>query len=120
MNQQKSKNQIRKKRQMRNRARIFGTKKAPRLSVFRTNRGFYCQLIDDENQKTLASASTLALKPDQKKKKKSEQSVLVAELLAKKASEIGLKNVVFDRGAYRYHGRVSAFAESLRKSGIKF
>lgn len=120
MDKQKVKNQIRKKRQARNRAKIFGTKTTPRLSVLRTNKGFYCQLIDDENHKTLASASSLGLKVEEKKKNKSDQSVLVAQNLAKKAAELGVKGIVFDRGQYRYHGRVSAFAESLRKSGIKF
>lgn len=120
MNKQKNINQIRNRRQTRNRAKIFGTKELPRLSVLRTNKGFYCQLIDDENHKTLASASSLGLKAEERKKKKSEQSVLVAQNLAKKAAEAGIKGIVFDRGRYRYHGRVSAFAESLRKSGIKF
>ena len=120
MNKQRNINQIRKRRQTRNRAKIFGTKELPRLSVLRTNKGFYCQLIDDQNHKTLASASSLGLKAEEKKKNKSEQSILVAQSLAKKATEAGIKGIIFDRGSYRYHGRVSAFAEGLRKSGIKF
>lgn len=120
MNKQKNINQIRKRRQTKNRAKIFGTKESPRLSILRTNKGFYCQLIDDENRKTLASASNLNLKAEEKKKNKSDQSVLVGQSLAEKAIKLGVKKIVFDRGAYRYHGRVSAFAESLRKSGIKF
>jgi len=120
MNKQKNINQVRLRRQTRNRAKIFGTAESPRLSILRTNKGFYCQLINDENHKTLVSASSLALKAEEKKKNKSEQSVLVAQNLAKKAAKTGVKKVIFDRGPYRYHGRVSAFAESLRKSGIKF
>lgn len=120
MNKQKHINQTREKRQTRNRAKIFGTKEIPRLSVFRTNKGIYCQLIDDLNHKTLISFSSLELKTDEKKKKKSEQSILIGQYLAKKAEAAGIKSVIFDRGLYRYHGRVAALAESLRKAGIKF
>ncbi|MBI3589142.1 MAG: 50S ribosomal protein L18 [Candidatus Liptonbacteria bacterium] len=118
MNPKKSLNQVRTRRTLRVRAKIFGSAKKPRLAIFRSHRSIYGQLIDDETGKTLASASNLGLKADAKKAK-TEAAVLVGEALAKKAHALGVKEVVLDRRSYRYHGRVKAFAEGLKKAGIK-
>lgn len=102
------------------RAKIFGTSKKPRLSVFRSNRYTYVQLIDDENSKTLLSASTRELKEKKLKKlKKMQQAEEVGALIAKKAEEKGIKCAVFNRRGYQYHGRVKAVAEGARKGGLK-
>ena len=101
------------------RARIFGTAQKPRLAVFRSNRNLYAQLIDDEKGRTLASASNKDLPKSGAKEKKSGQASLVGELIAKKALEKGIKEAVFDRRSYKYHGRVAAVAEGARKGGLK-
>lgn len=111
-------NLIRERRAIRSRAKINGTKDIPRLSVFRSNRNLYLQLIDDDNGLTLASASTKELKST-KGVKKTDQAEAVSTILAGKAKKAGIKSVVFDRGRYRYHGRVKAVAETMRKEGIK-
>jgi large subunit ribosomal protein L18 len=90
-----------------------------RLSVFRSSRNISAQIIDDNNNKTLVSASSLK-KDINDKNKKSDLSVYAAELLAKKALEKKINKVYFDRGSYRYHGRIKIFAEVLRKNGIDF
>ena len=115
----KSLNKKRIRRQRRSRASIFGRAARPRLSVFRSIRSVYAQLIDDEAGKTLVSASSSELKAADLKKTKKEQSALVGALLAKRAAEAGVHEAVFDRRWYRYHGRVSALAESARKEGLK-
>ena len=89
-----------------------------RLTVFRSARNISAQIIDDHNNKTLASASSLKEKGT--KKKKTDLSILVAETLAKKAKEKKITKVYFDRGGYKYHGRVKTFAETLRKGGLIF
>lgn len=89
----------------------------PRLSVFRSNKGISAQVIDDEKGKTLASGSSREIK---EKLTKTEQARAVGELVAKKAKEAGITEVSFDRGTYRYHGRVAALAEGARKGGLKF
>ena len=90
-----------------------------RLSVYRSCRNISAQIIDDKNNKTLVSASSVKQKtPD--KNKKSDMSVYVAGLLAKKASEKKITKVYFDRGRYKYHGRIKIFAEALRKEGLIF
>ena len=89
-----------------------------RLSVHRSSRNISAQIIDDKNNKTLISASSVKEKGS--KKKKSELSLFVAELLAKKAQEKKISKVYFDRGKYKYHGRIKIFAEALRKSGLNF
>lgn len=98
------------------RGKIFGTAKRPRLSVFRSGKHIRAQLIDDEKAETLASASDLALKEGTK----TEKALVVGEELAKKALKLKIKKVVFDRGGYKYHGRVKAVAEGARKGGLKF
>jgi large subunit ribosomal protein L18 len=119
MNERKLLNQKRNRREKRSKAKLFGSSKKPRLAIFRSNRLIYGQLIDDENRNTLASASSLELKPEEKKKTKTKQAESVGEILAKKALALGVKEAVFDRRSYRYHGRVLHLAEAVRKNGIK-
>lgn len=99
------------------RSRVLGTAKRPRLSVFRANRHIYVQLIDDSAGKTLASVSSLELKS---KGKKSDKAKAVGKAMAEKALAAQITNVVFDRGGYKYHGRVKALAEGAREGGLKF
>ena len=109
--------QNREQRIRRSRARIFGTKKRPRLSVYRSNKHINLQLIDDEVGRTLVTASTKELKED--KRTKTEQALAVGELLAKKAKEAKVTSASFDRRFYKYHGRVKAVAEGARQGGLK-
>lgn len=111
-------NQIKIRRRNRVRARIKSVLTKPRLSVFRSNTHFYAQLIDDVNGKTLVSASSLELK-DKKKTNKTDIAKEVGKNLASKAIKAGVKEAAFDRGSYRYHGRVKAFAEAVREGGLK-
>ena len=106
------------RRQVRVRAKISGTAARPRLNVFRSNRGMYLQLIDDTSGRTLASAHTRELKG--KSAQKSENAAALGKLLADKALALGVKEVVFDRSSYRYHGRVKAVADSAREQGLVF
>ena len=89
-----------------------------RLTVFRSSKNISAQIIDDRHNKTLISASSVAIKSNNKKK--GELSLQVAGILAKKASEKKITKVYFDRGSYRYHGRIKVFAEALRKEGLIF
>jgi large subunit ribosomal protein L18 len=89
-----------------------------RLTVFRSARNISAQIIDDSNNKTLISASSY--KDKKTSKKKTELSVIVAEMMAKKALDKKIKKVYFDRGKYKYHGRIKVFAETLRKGGLVF
>jgi large subunit ribosomal protein L18 len=89
-----------------------------RLTVFRSSRNISAQIVDDNNNKTLVSASSIKEKGG--KKKKTDLSVIVAEDLAKKAVEKKITKVYFDRGSYKYHGRIKSFAETLRKGGLIF
>ncbi len=108
----------RQKRARRTRAKIFGTAKKPRLSIFKSNKHIYLQLIDDEKSQTLASVSDLGLKKD--KGAKSSQASQIGNLIAKKAQELKIKEVVFDKGSYKYHGIVKTVAEGAREGGLKF
>jgi large subunit ribosomal protein L18 len=110
----------REKIKFRVRKKIAGTAARPRLSVFRSNTEIYVQLIDDDNAKTLASASTRDKDIAAQKTNKSEKSKLVGSAIARKAVELGLKDVVFDRGGYLYHGRVKAVADGAREGGLNF
>ncbi len=101
------------------RGKISGTAQRPRLSVFRSNKQIYAQIIDDLNAVTLISASSKESGIDQGSTK-TEMAKQVGELLAKKAKEAGVEQVVFDRGGYLYHGRVKALAEGAREGGLKF
>lgn len=97
------------------RKNVEGISKRPRVSVFKSGQHIYAQVIDDSLHKTLTSESDLKVKSGTK----SERAVVVGENLAKKLVSLKLKAVVFDRGGYRYHGRVAALAEGLRKGGVK-
>lgn len=112
-----NKNAQRLKRHRRNRANLKGTTLRPRLNVFRSNKGIYCQIIDDKLGVTLVSASSLEL---EKNGSNVEGAKAVGKLIAEKALEKGLKLVVFDRGGYIYHGRVQALAEAAREAGLEF
>jgi large subunit ribosomal protein L18 len=101
------------------RKKITGTSKTPRLSVFRSNKQIYAQIIDDSRGVTLASASTFKNKAAEKKNK-SEQAQVVGKELAEKAIKAGVESVVFDRNGYLYHGRVKSLADSAREGGLKF
>ena len=105
------------RRARRTRANIFGTQSRPRLSVFRSNKHIYAQLIDDAAQKTLASASDLDIKI---KGNKSEAAQLVGGEIAKKGGELKIGEAIFDKGGYKYHGRIKSVAEGARKGGLKF
>ena len=102
------------------RKKIAGTAQKPRLSVFRSNAEIYVQLIDDANGTTLASASSRDKDIAAQKGAKSEKSKLVGAAIARKAIDLGLNDVVFDRGGNLYHGRVKAVAEAAREAGLKF
>ena len=123
------------RRHKRVRAKIFGTARRPRLCVFRSNKHIWTQLIDDEKGKTLVEASDLELKKQktETKKQRTESKKIekkfsgkvavafeVGKLIAKKTLENKIEKVVFDRGGYKYHGRVKALAEGAREGGLKF
>jgi len=110
----------RRKIRYRIRRKIAGTPQKPRLSVFRSNSEIYVQLIDDVNSTTLASASSKNADILAQKVAKTEKSKLVGAAIARKAVELGLTSVVFDRGGYLYHGRVKAVAEGAREGGLVF
>jgi large subunit ribosomal protein L18 len=102
------------------RAKIAGTAQKPRLSVFRSNTEIYVQLIDDDNAVTLAAASSLDKDIKAQKGTKIEKSKLVGQAIARKAQELGISGVVFDRGGNLYHGRVKAVADGAREGGLQF
>ena len=110
----------REKIKFRVRKKISGTAARPRLSIFRSNSDIYVQLIDDDGAKTLAAASSRDKDILAQKVTKSEKSKLVGAAIARKAVELGLKDVVFDRGGYLYHGRVKAVADGAREGGLIF
>jgi large subunit ribosomal protein L18 len=115
-----NKSSARQKIRYRIRKKISGTPTKPRLSVFRSNSDIYAQLIDDTNGATIASASSRQKDISAQKAAKTEKSKLVGEAIAKKATELGIKDVVFDRSGYIYHGRVKAVAEGAREGGLIF
>jgi large subunit ribosomal protein L18 len=102
------------------RKKISGTAQLPRLSVFRSNKDIYAQMIDDVNGNTLASASSRDKDIAAQKGTKTEMSKMVGEAVAKKAVALGLASCVFDRGGFLYHGRIKAVAEGAREGGLKF
>ena len=112
-------NKARLKRHLRVRSKISGTAQRPRLDVFRSNSNIYAQIIDDENGVTLAAASTVE-KDFAGTTGNKEEARKVGELIAKRAAEKGIEEVVFDRGGYLYHGRVKELAEGAREGGLKF
>jgi large subunit ribosomal protein L18 len=110
----------RQKIKFRVRRKISGTTQKPRLSVFRSNTEIYAQLIDDQTGQTLAAASSKEKDIAAQKVTKVEKSKLVGAAIARKATELGLLDVTFDRSGYLYHGRVKAVAEGAREGGLKF
>ncbi|SHN36813.1 50S ribosomal protein L18 [Gracilibacillus kekensis] len=115
-----NKNSVRQKRHQRIRKNLFGTEQRPRLNVFRSNNHIYAQLIDDVNNVTLASASTVDKELNLEATGNVEAAKQVGELIAKRALDKNLKNVVFDRGGYLYHGRVKSLADAAREAGLEF
>ncbi len=120
MGKERSSRRLRIARHKRLRQRVKGTTERPRLSVFRSLRNISAQIIDDSQHHTLVSASSLdkGLRPDDARLSKIELSRLVGASIARKASEKGISRVVFDRGGYKYHGRVKSLAEAARKEGL--
>lgn len=100
------------------RGKIHGTSECPRLSVFRSNKQIYAQIIDDRAGKTLAAAGSLGA--DEAKGAKLDQAAAVGKMIAEKAKAAGIETVVFDRNGYLYHGRVKTLAEAAREGGLKF
>ena len=113
-----TKPQKRLRRRRRVRARIRGSAERPRLSVYRSNRGVFAQLIDDDSGRTLAAASWT--EPELRKLDSMEQAKRAGELLAERAKAAGVESCVVDRGGYRFHGRVAAIAEGAREGGLRF
>jgi large subunit ribosomal protein L18 len=113
-----TKRQHRLRRRRRVRARVVGSAERPRLSVYRSNRGVFAQLIDDAQGTTLAAVNWI--EPELRKLSASEQAKRAGELLAKRAKAAGIEACVFDRGGYKYHGRVKALAEGAREGGLSF
>tara|TARA_B100001029_G_scaffold172369_1_gene170070 strand:- start:660 stop:1013 length:354 start_codon:yes stop_codon:yes gene_type:complete len=109
------------KRKLRNRKKLKKVNNERyRISVSKSLNNLFIQIIDDKNKKTLVSASSTEKEIKKNKIKKIEKSNLMGEILAKRAKEKNINNVYFDRGGYKYHGRIKAFAETLRKNGLKF
>ena len=109
------------KRKLRNRKKLRKVNNNRyRISVSKSLNNLFIQIIDDKNRKTLVSASSIEKEIKKNKVKKIEKSSLIGEILAKRAKEKNINNVYFDRGEYKYHGRIKAFAETLRKNGLKF
>jgi large subunit ribosomal protein L18 len=111
-----TKNQARLKRRRRVRAKVAGTAERPRISVFRSNRGIQAQLVDDLTGHTLAAVSWT--ESDLRSLKPMEQAAKAGEVLAERAKAAGVDAAVFDRGGYRYHGKVKAFADGVREGGL--
>jgi len=109
-----------KKRELRNRKKLRTVSIRYRVSIFRSLKNISAQIIDDKKKKTLVSVSSIEKEIKANKKKKSETSTLLGEILAKRAVEKKITKVFFDRGAYKYHGRIKMFADSLRKNGLEF
>ncbi|MGB6084678.1 50S ribosomal protein L18 [Moheibacter sp.] len=112
-----SKTEKRQKIKRRVRRNIFGTAERPRLSVYRSNKEIYAQLVDDNSGVTIASASSREAKANGTK---TEQSASVGKLIAEKAKSKGVETVVFDRNGFVYHGRIKALADGAREGGLKF
>jgi large subunit ribosomal protein L18 len=106
------------KRRRRVRAKVRGTAERPRISVFRSNRGIFAQLIDDDAGRTLAAVNWT--EPDLRSLKRMEQANKAGSILAERAKAAGVETAVFDRGGYQYHGRVKALAEGAREAGLTF
>jgi large subunit ribosomal protein L18 len=122
MHTRPDRNRLRLRRHVRARRRLAGTAQRPRLSVFRSLRQIYAQVVDDETGRTLVAASTLEpeIRPRVAGKTKTEAAAVVGEVLAQRARAKGIAAVVFDRGGYLYHGRVRALADAARAAGLQF
>src|SRR5262249_37750670 len=118
----KTKDEARERRKLSIRKKVNGTPERPRLSVFRSARHIYAQVIDDVAHKTLATASTLdeALAESRKGLKKGERAKKIGTAIAERCKQKGIEKVVFDRNGYIYHGRVQALADAAREAGLKF
>jgi large subunit ribosomal protein L18 len=108
------------KRGLRNRKKLKTVSNRYRVSIFKSLKNISAQIIDDKAKKTLVSVSSIEKEIKANKKKKIETSALMGEILAKRAAEKKITKVYFDRGSYKYHGRIKMFAESLRKNGMEF
>ncbi len=115
-----SRNEARKYRHARVRSKIKGTAKVPRLSIFRSNKHIFAQLIDDEKGVTLASASSVDKELKLENGGNIEAAKKIGELIAERAKKLKIKQVIFDRSGYLYHGRIKALAEAARNKGLEF
>jgi large subunit ribosomal protein L18 len=116
-----AKQERRKKIQQRIRKKISGTKEKPRMSVYRSNKNIFVQVIDDVNSVTITAASSLEKDIAEKSGiTKKEQAALVGKLIAQKTVQAGISEIVFDRGGYLYHGRIKSLADAARENGLKF
>lgn len=120
MIKQVSRNEKRIARHVRIRESVKGTNEVPRLNVFRSNKNIFAQIIDDEANKTLVSASSIDKELKLENGGNIEAATKVGELIAKRAKKAKISKVVFDRGGYQYHGRVEALAEAARSNGLEF
>lgn len=116
MIKKKSRNELRQKRHKRIRQHLIGTSERPRLSVYRSNKAIYCQIIDDIKGHTLVAASSRDLNLTSNNK---EDAAKVGKLIAEKALDKGIKQVVFDRSGYLYHGRIASLADAAREAGLE-
>lgn len=118
----KSRSEVRRKKHMKLRNRFSGTAERPRLAVFRSNNHMYAQIIDDTAHHTLVSASTLQkdVKANLEKTNNVEAAAHLGKVIAEKAIEKGIKDVVFDRGGFIYHGKIQALADAAREAGLNF
>ena len=116
MDKNKTKTESRKRRHRRVRSKVIGTASKPRLCVFKSNKYIYAQIIDDENNKTLAASSSLKMKANSLL----ENAAKVGKEIAIKAKDLKLKRVVFDKGGYIYAGKIEALADAARAEGLKF
>lgn len=118
LNQAKFRQQLKARRKKRVKAKVYGTKKRPRLNIFRSLKHIYAQLVDDDQGLTIAAARDLEVKDP--KGTKTDLAFAVGQLIAVKAVKLGIEEVVFDKSSFQYHGRVKAVAEGARKGGLKF
>ena len=119
MNQATSKRINRIARHRRIRATVFGTANKPRITVFKSNRHIFVQFIDDEKGKTILSSKVISAVKAKIKGSKSDKALEIGKMTAEKAKTAGIKEAIFDRGGYKYHGRVKALADGLRSGGLK-
>ena len=120
MIKKESRNEMRKLRHDRVRKNVVGTPSVPRLNVYRSNANIFAQIIDDENARTLVSASSIDKELNLENGGNVEAAAKVGELIAKRAKKAKISKVVFDRGGYLYHGRVEALADAARQNGLEF